>query len=89
MQWKGPLEIKGNNYQVKVKKKVKTYHINMLKLHVKKGRIDETATPGRRDILGEPRGETQVGCGCVQGAVVRRLQLARRDKFGGSGEGCC
>ena len=36
MQWKGPFEIKGtkwgNNYQVEVNKKVKTYHINMLKL---------------------------------------------------------
>ena len=33
MQWKGPFEIKGtkwgNNYQVEVNKKVKTYHINM------------------------------------------------------------
>ena len=71
MQWKGPFEIKGtkwgNNYHVEVNMKVKTYHINMLKLHVERGRIEETATTGRRDIPGEPRGETQVGCGCVQG----------------------
>ena len=71
MQWKGPFEVKGikwgNNYQVEVNEKVKTYHINMLKLNVERGRIEETATPGRRDIPGEPRGETQVGCGCVQG----------------------
>ena len=62
MQWKGPFEIKGtkrgNNYQVEVNKKVRTYHINMLKLYVERGRIEETATPGRRDIPGEPRGET-------------------------------
>ena len=67
MQWKGSFEIKGtkwgNNYQVN--KKVKTYHINMLKLYVERGRIEETATPGRRDIPGELRGETQVGCRCV------------------------
>ena len=71
MQWKGSLEIKGtkwgNNYQVEVNKKVKTYRINMLKLYVERGRIEETATPGRMDIPGEPRGETQVGCGCVLG----------------------
>ena len=70
-QWKGPFEIKGtkwgNNYQVEVIKKVKTYHINMLKLYMERGRIEETALPGRRDIPGEPRRETQVGCGGVQG----------------------
>ena len=52
----GPFEIEetkwGNNYQGEVNKKVKTYHINMLKLYVERGRIEETATPGRRDILG-------------------------------------
>ena len=61
MQWKGPFEIKGtkwvNNYQVEINKKVKTYHINMLKLYVERGRIEETATLGRRDIPGEPRGK--------------------------------
>ena len=66
MQWKGPFEIKGtkwgNNYQVEVNKKAKTYHINKLKLYVEKGRIEETATPGRRNVPGEPRGETQVDC---------------------------
>ena len=71
MQWKDPFEIKGtkwgNNYQVEVNKKVKTYHINMFKLYAERGRIEKTATPGRRDIPGEPRRETQVGCGCVQG----------------------
>ena len=71
MQWKGPFEIKGtkwgNNYQVEANKKVKTCHINMLKLYVERGRIEETATPERRDIPGEPREETQVGGGCVQG----------------------
>ena len=84
MQWKGPFEIKGtkwgNNYQVEVNKKVKTYHINMLKLYVERGRIEKTATSGRRDIPGEPRGETQVGCGRVQGvqgAILRRLQLGK------------
>ena len=56
MQWKGPFEIKvskwKNNYQVEVNKKVKTHHVNMLKLYVERGRIEETATPGRRDISG-------------------------------------
>ena len=51
---------------MEVNKKVKTYHINMLKLYVECGRIEETATPGRRDIPGERREETQMGCGCVQ-----------------------
>ena len=39
----------------------------MLKLYVERDRIEETATPGRKNIQGDPRGETQVGCGCVQG----------------------
>ena len=38
----------------------------MLKLHVERGRIEETATPGRRDIPRKPRGKIQVDCGCVQ-----------------------
>ena len=80
-QWKGPFEIKGtiwgNNYQVEVNKKVKTHHINMLKLYVESGRIEETATPGRRDIPGEPRGETQVGFGCVQGGHPRAAAVGQ------------
>ena len=39
----------------------------MLKLYVERGRIEETAKPGPRDIPEEPRAETQVSCGCVQG----------------------
>ena len=76
MRWKGPFEIKeikwGNNYQVQVNKKAKTYHINPTSLHIKlqhveRSRIEETATPGRRNIPGEPWRETQVGCNGVQG----------------------
>ena len=56
MQWKDPFEIKGtkweNNYQVEVNRKVKTHRINMFKLCVERGRIEETATPGRKDIPG-------------------------------------
>ena len=43
------------------------HHINVLKHYVERGRIEETATPGRRNIPGEPRGETQVGSDGVQG----------------------
>ena len=81
MLWKGPFEIKGikwgNNYQVEVNKKVSTHHINMLKLYVERGRIEVTATPGRRDIPEEPRGKTQKGSGYVQGGILRRLQLGK------------
>ena len=84
MQWKGLFEIKGtkweNNYHVEVNKKVKTYHINMLKLYVERGSIEETATPGQRDIPREPRGETQVGCDVSRAsreAILRRLQLGK------------
>ena len=79
MQWKGPFEIKGtkwgNNYRVKVNKK-KTYHINMLKLYVERGRIEETATPGRRDIPGEPRGKPSWASDVFRasrGAILRLL----------------
>ena len=70
----------GNSCQVEVNKKVKTHHINMLKLYVERGRIEETATPGPRDIPEEPRAETQVGCVCVQGVqgvILKRLQLGK------------
>ena len=81
MQWKGPFEIKGtkrgNNYQVEVNKKVKTYHTNILKLYVEKGRIEETATPGRRDISGEPRGKPRWAADVSMEAILRRLQLGK------------
>ena len=35
---------------------------------MERGRIEKIATPGRRDIPGEPRGESQVGCDGVQGS---------------------
>ena len=80
----------GKQLPSEVNKKVKTYHINMLKLYVERGRIEETATPGRRDIPGEPRGETQVSCGCVQGGPSSDgCSWASRDKFGRSKERCC
>ena len=79
MQWKGPFEIKGikwgNNYQVEVNKKVKTYHINMLKLYVERGRFEEIATPGQRDIPGEPPGKTRWAADvstASRGAILRR-----------------
>ena len=86
LKWKGPFEIKGtrwgNNYQVEVNNKVNAYHINMLKLYVERGGIEETATPGRRDTPGEPRGETQVGCGCVQGVQMGHPQAAAVGQVG-------
>ena len=40
MQWKGPFEIKGckggNNYVIEINRRVRTYHINMLKLYVER-----------------------------------------------------
>ena len=72
----------GNNYQVEFNKKVKTYHINMLKLYVERGRIEETATPWRRDIPGEPRGEIQMSCGCVQGIRGGHPQAAAVGQVG-------
>ena len=63
-------------------KKMKTHHINMLKFYVERNRIDVTATPWRRDIPGEPRGETQVGCGCVQGVQGDHPQTAAVSQVG-------
>ena len=35
MQWKGPLKVKGckvrNNYKIKINRKMRTFHINLLK----------------------------------------------------------
>ena len=50
MQWKGPYEImsrcgKGNDYRIKVNKKVKTFHANMLKRYIE--RDDQDGTPQR------------------------------------------
>ena len=52
------------------------------------GRIEETATPGRRNIPGELRGKIQVSCGCVQGVQggpsSGGCSYTSRDKFGRS-----
>ena len=50
MQWKGPYEImsrcgKGNDYRVEVSKKMKTFHVNMLKKYIK--RADQDGAPQR------------------------------------------
>ena len=50
MQWKGPYEImsrcgKGNDYRIKINKKVKTFHANMLKKYIE--RDDQDGAPQR------------------------------------------
>ena len=54
----------------------------MLKLYVERGRIEETASPGRKDIPGEPLGETQVGCECVHGVQEGHPQAAAVKQVG-------
>ena len=72
MQWKGSFEVKGckggNNYQIEVNRKMKTFHVNLLKQFVERDNVETTATPGRRDFPGETREETRVETGIeVQG----------------------
>ena len=57
----------GNQLPGQSQQEGETYHINVLKLYMDRGSIEETAMPGRRDIPGQLRGETQVGWECVQG----------------------
>ena len=56
MQWKGPFEVKGckggNNYQIKVNRKMKTSHVNLLKQYVERDNVETTATPGWLDFPG-------------------------------------
>ena len=65
MQWKGLFEVKGrkggNNYQIEVNRKMKTFHVNLLKQYVERDNVETTATPGRRDFLGGTREEIRVG----------------------------
>ena len=75
IKWKGPFEVNGyiggNNYQIKINRKLKTFHINLLKQYVEKENVEMTATSGRRDFPGETRGETGIE---VQGVQGERLQ---------------
>ena len=88
MQWKGPFEIKGckggNNYQTEINRKMKTFHINLLKQYVKMNNVEMAATPGRRDFPGNTREETQVGTGIevqgVQGGKPQAAAFSRVDK---------
>ena len=65
MQWKSTFKFKeckgGNNYQNKINKKMKTFHINLFKQYVKRANVEMTATPGWQDFPGETRKETRVG----------------------------
>ena len=57
------------------------YHINMLKLYVETGRIEETAMPGWEYPRGAS-GKTQVGCGCVQDVQGGHPQAAAVGQVG-------
>ena len=80
MQWKGPFEVKGckggnNYYQIEVNRKMKMFHINLLKQYVERENVEMTATPGRLDSPGRTLEETRVGIGIeVQGSNPRRQQ---------------
>ena len=54
MPWKDLFEIKGceggNNYQIEVNRKMKTFHINLLKQYVERDNVEMTTTPGLRDF---------------------------------------
>ena len=67
---------------------MKTYHINMLKLYVDRGRIEETATPGRRGIPREPRGKPRLTAD-VSRASSGVCSWTSWEKFGRSKEGRC
>ena len=44
---------------------------------MERGRIEETATPGRRDIPGEPQGKPRWVADVSRGAILRRLHLGK------------
>ena len=89
MQWKGPFELKGctggNNYQIEINRKMKTYHINLLKQYVERDNVEMTAMRGRRDfpegIRKEIRVETGIEVQGVQG-VGGRPQAAEVSGIG-------
>ena len=87
MHWKGPFKVKGckegNNYQIEVNQKMKTFYINLLKRYVERDNVEMTATPGRRDFPGGIREETRVGTGIeVQGVQGDRLLAAAVGEIG-------
>ena len=67
MQWKGPFEVKrckgGNNCQIEVNRKMKTFHINLLKQYVERDNVKMTATPGRWNLPGGAREESRMETG--------------------------
>ena len=82
MQWKGTFEVKvckgGNNYQIDICRKTKTFHINLLKQYVETDNVEMTASPERRDFPRETREETRGVLGSrssvFRGADPRRQQ---------------
>ena len=71
IQWKGPFKVKGckggNNYQIEVNRKMKTFHVNLLKQYVERDSVEMTATPGRRDSGGNPGQNWDRSSGCPGG----------------------
>ena len=67
MQWKCPFKVKeckgGDIYQIEINRKMKTFHINLLKQYVEMDSVEVTATLGQREFPGGTREETRVGTG--------------------------
>ena len=74
---------------IEINRRVRTYHINMLKLYVERIRIEKTAITERRDIPGEAREETRVrtvGVQSDQGDHPQATAVRETSLFGASAD---
>ena len=81
MQWKDPFEVKGceggNNYQIEINRKLKTFYISLLKQYVERDNVEMTATPERQGFPGGTRKKNRVETGIeVQDVQGGRPQAA-------------
>ena len=77
MQWKGPYEImsrcgKGNDYQIEVNKKVKTFHANMLKKYIE--RDDQDGAPQRNSDNNQ-----KMSCEACTGIIGKNEDISVND----------
>ena len=80
LQWRGPFVVErcgsGNNYGVEVNKRIKTYHVNMLKPYFeRKSDVESLAISPRNRKKPKPSKPALVLLKTMQGAILRYMNL--------------
>ena len=79
LQWRGPFAVErcesGNNYGVEVNKRIKTYHVHMLKPYFESPMLNLLAIPPRNRKKPKPSKPALVLLETMQGAIPRYKNL--------------